>query len=126
LKTEEDRPVVSDDSTFRQNHDAMRAAATHPVRGPASTDTLAASGGLELRRAAREPSRPSVREPIPGERERDTLAVLQPGAVGGVGFGADLPAADSEATMDDRTAHEREIEGGGADSQRTHEHKKRV
>jgi hypothetical protein len=118
--------VAGDDSTFRQNHEAMRVAATRPVHGPASTDTLAASGGLETRGAARELLRESVREPIPGERERDTLSATQPATVGGVGFGADLPGADNEATMDERTAHEHEVEGGGADSQRRHEHKKRA
>ena len=32
----------------RMNHDAMRRAAELPVEGPAATDTVAASGGLEL------------------------------------------------------------------------------
>jgi hypothetical protein len=31
----------------RMNHDAMRRASELPVEGPAATDTLAASGGLE-------------------------------------------------------------------------------
>src|SRR3954468_3204537 len=31
-----------------QDHDAMRAASMQPVTGPASTDVLAASGGLNV------------------------------------------------------------------------------
>ena len=32
----------------RMNHDVMRLASERPVEGPAATDTLAASGGLEV------------------------------------------------------------------------------
>jgi hypothetical protein len=110
---------VADNSSFRQNHDLMRAAATRKVQGPASKDTLAASGGLERPDAPEERPRTAVREPIPGEREPNTLLGTQPGAVGGVGFGANLPATDFEKTMDERTAHEHQVEGGGADSQRS-------
>jgi hypothetical protein len=110
---------VTDDSQFRQNHDLMRAAATRRIAGPASTDTLAASGGLEQSGEPEAAPRRAIHEPIPGERERDTLLGTQPGAVGGVGFGADLPPGDIEQTMDDQTIHERQVEGGGADSQRS-------
>ena len=115
---------MADSSSFRQNHDLMRAAATHKVQGPASTDTLAASGGLERPDAPVELPRDQVREPIPGERDPGTLLGTQPGAVGGVGFGANLPAEDLEKTMDERTAHEHQVEGGGADSQRLSPHNK--
>lgn len=114
---------MADNSTFRQSHDAMRVSATRPVHGPASTDTLAASGGLELRGAPEKLPPRTMREPIPGEREPDTLLGTQPGAVGGVGFGVDLPYTDLEKTMDMQTSHEHEIEGGGADSQRSHQRK---
>lgn len=32
----------------RMNHDAMRRASERPVTGPAATDAVAASGGLDL------------------------------------------------------------------------------
>ena len=32
----------------RMNHDVMKRASEQPVSGPAATDTLAASGGLEV------------------------------------------------------------------------------
>jgi hypothetical protein len=109
---------VNDNPTFRQNHDTMRASATRPVHGPASTETLAASGGLEAHGRSEALPRRVVREPIPGERDLETLLGTQPGAVGGVGFGADLPPTNLENTMDNRTIHEHEVEGGGAGSQR--------
>ena len=60
----------------RQDHDAMRAGALRPVEGPASTDTLAASGGLELpggeRNTERVATESPVHEPIPGERDAST------------------------------------------------------
>ena len=117
---------MADNSSFRQNHDLMRAAATRKVQGPASTDTLAASGGLERPDTPVELPRNPVREPIPGERDPDTLLGTQPGAVGGVGFGANLPAEDLDKTMDERTVHEHQVEGGGADSQRLNPHNKRT
>ena len=95
----------------------MRVSATRAVQGPASTDTSAASGGLEVRGAPEDLPRGTTREPIPGEREPDTLLGTEPGAVGGVGFGANLPDTDLEKTMDERTAHEHEVEGGGADQE---------
>jgi hypothetical protein len=60
----------------RQDHDAMRAASLIPVSGGASTDTLAANGGLELpggeRRTEHVNSESPVHEPIPGERDPST------------------------------------------------------
>jgi len=114
---------VADNSTFRQSHDAMRVSATRAVQGPASTDSLAASSGLEVRGAPEKLPGGTTREPFPGEREPDTLLGTEPGAVGGVGFGANLPDTDLEKTMDARTAHEHEVEGGGADSQRSAGHR---
>lgn len=58
------------------------------------------------------------REPFPGERESDTLTGTEPGAVGGVGFGQDVPSVDSDLTMDRETVRQREIEGGGAREKR--------
>lgn len=70
-------------------------------------------------RASAEPGSP--REPIPGERERNTLTTTEKGAVGGRGFGTVLPSMNPDATLDEETAHEHEIEGGGAVSQRHHD-----
>jgi hypothetical protein len=66
-------------------HELMREAALRPITGPASTDTLAASGGLELPAHESHPSTPSTahaedtraREPIPGERDVTTLTTLR-------------------------------------------------
>jgi hypothetical protein len=54
----------------------MRVAMQGPITGPASTDTLAASGGLELPAHEAHPTRAPgdvVEEPIPGERDPSTL-----------------------------------------------------
>ena len=102
----------------RWDHETMREAAQRPVVGPASTDTLAASGGLELP-AGRAPQARSaaavVSEPIPGERDQSTLTERQPGAMGGQFSGADTPPVDPTHRMDSATIHDRELEGGGSD-----------
>ena len=112
---------ASPPSDGRQDHDAMRTAAMLPVTGPASTDALAAAGGLnvpggdpvEAARIAQTLSTSAAhREPIPGEYDRTTLTHRQPGAMG-VPFSGTSVDADLEATMDDRTKRDREIEGGG-------------
>lgn len=96
----------------------MRRAAESPVSGPASTDTLAASGGLELpahRAHERRGSVPSADEPIPGTRDASTLTSREPGAIGGRFSGADTPSADAADLMDPATLHDRQLEGGGGD-----------
>lgn len=119
----------------RQDRDVMRDAARRPVAGPASTDTLAASGGLEV--PGREvhigsapgdqmrpaggphPSAPSTQSHgsesnlIPGERDASTLTHREPGAVGGQFAGANIPAAAPPAWIDEQTALEHAREGGG-------------
>ena len=118
----------------RQDHDVMREAATRPVTGPASTETLAASGGLQV--PGREPhaspaasadadaghgsaSPVSTRHAhatasslIPGERDPTTLTHREPGAIGGPLAGADIPAAAPPSSMHERTASEHAREGG--------------
>ena len=102
----------------RQDHDAMRAASIRPVSGPASTDALAAIGGLEVPaheahpELAPPPAR-SAREPIPGERDATTLTHREPGAMGGQFTGADTPSPDPRAWVDEETAREHAREGGG-------------
>ena len=113
----------------------MREAAMRPVTGPASTDTLAAGGGLEVPgrechsggASAYDASRgyaPQVSGSggeshtgesslIPGERDATTLTHRQPGAVSGQFAGADIPAVVPPASMDERTALEHAREGGG-------------
>jgi hypothetical protein len=101
----------------RWDHETMREAAQRPVSGPASTDTLAASGGLELpaHRAPRPRTPGSVaEEPIPGERDESTRTRRQPGSIGGRFWGADTPPGDPTRVMDAATIHDREIEGGGS------------
>lgn len=102
----------------RWDHETMREAAQRPVTGPASTDTLAASGGLELpaHRAPRPRTQTAVaEEPIPGERDGSTLTSRQPGSIGGRFSGADTPSVDPTRVMDEATIHDRELEGGGSD-----------
>ena len=57
-------------------------------------------------------------QPIPGERDPHTLTRAEPHAIGGGGFGAHLPHADRELSMDAETIHDREIEGGGGERKR--------
>jgi len=94
----------------------MRDAMQRPIMGPGSTDTLAASGGLELPAHESHPT-PShatpVAEPIPGERDATTLTWRAPGAIGGRFSGADTPSPAPETLMDVATRHDRKIEGGG-------------
>ena len=101
----------------RWDHETMREASLRPVAGPASTDTLAASGGLELpahRAHARVELASVAEEPIPGERDASTLTHRQPGSIGGRFSGADTPASDPTRLLDEDTIHDRELEGGGA------------
>jgi hypothetical protein len=107
--------LVSD--IFRQDHDAMQAAAMRPVTGPASTDTLAAGGGLDVPGRESHPellhAEPGTRrELIPGERDATTLTHRESGAVSGQFAGADIPPAPPEGWMDDTTANEHAREGG--------------
>jgi len=100
----------------RWDHETMREAAQRPISGPGSTDTLAASGGLELPAHRSHPARAAdviADEPIPGERDASTLTHRQPGAIGGRFSGADAPPVDPRRLMDAATMHDRELEGGG-------------
>jgi hypothetical protein len=87
------------------------------VTGPASTDTLAAGGGLELpggeEHEVRLDTEAPAPEPIPGEHDATTLTHRQPGAMGGQFAGADIPAADGGHMMDADTARLHRQEGGG-------------
>jgi hypothetical protein len=104
----------------RMDHEAMRRASELPVHGDAATETLAASGGLELPGRALE--RPGAEkqsedadtpELIPGERDTSTFARSTPGIIAGTGFGDGQPSSDLSQTMDEETRHEHEWEGGG-------------
>ena len=74
------------------NHDAMTAVANHRA-----SDIDAAS----------------PHEPIPGERDRGTLTHRQPGAMAGSFNGEDAVPDGLEETLDQKTKHDRELEGGG-------------
>jgi hypothetical protein len=102
----------------RIDHEAMRRAAELPTSGPAATDTVAASGGLDLPGHESHPTAPAsshagAHEPIPGERDRTTLPPAEPATAGATGFGADLPAADADPTVDRAAADRNRWEGGG-------------
>ncbi|MBI2187275.1 MAG: hypothetical protein HYU37_09175 [Acidobacteria bacterium] len=100
----------------RWDHETMRDAMLRPVTGPGSTDTLAASGGLELPAHESHPEPPprdAANEPIPGERDATTLTWRAPGAIGGRFSGADTPPPAPDTMMDAATKHDRKIEGGG-------------
>jgi hypothetical protein len=89
----------------RQDHEAMRTAASLPVSGPASSETLAAGGGLEV--PGREAHPPggiggsAAEEPIPGERDPQVLTRRTPGAMGGGFAGHDPPAVASPVRTTD-------------------------
>ena len=57
-------------------------------------------------------------EPIPGERDPANITGSQTGTIGGGGVGAHNPSPNRAIGMDDETVHDREIEGGGAESER--------
>ena len=58
-------------------------------------------------------SQPKPHEPIPGERDPGNLTSRQPGSVGGQFTGADIPPTDRLPWLDDQTASEHVLEGGG-------------
>jgi hypothetical protein len=109
-----------------QSHGAMRAAALRPVSGSTATPTLAAGGGLEV--PGGEPKDlevplagtddTSTHEPIPGERDGETLTHREPGAIGGAFNGVDNIPVPSDGMMDGPTHRDRVLEGGGAEAAR--------
>ena len=95
----------------------MRAASMTPVTGGASTDSLADSGGLnvpgrDVHRPLTVPTQSAVPEPIPGERDPTTLTHREAGAMGSY-TGAELPSPRPGAVLDQETANDRILEGGG-------------
>jgi len=104
----------------------MHAAALRPVSGPAATRTLAAGGGLEVPGgtpgAADVPSLgmgdTGTHEPIPGERDEQTLTHREPGAIGGAFNGQDNIPAPVDRSIDEQTLRDRVLEGGGAEAAR--------
>ena len=101
---------------IRIDHDAMRRAAELPTSGPAATDDVAASGGLDLPGGQSHPhdaAREHAREPIPGEHDQTTLPPTEPAIVGSTGFGADLPVESVDPTIDEESARQNRWEGGG-------------
>lgn len=99
----------------------MREAALRPIAGPASTPALATIGGVdvpgheahpELARRAPGSSHEDTPEPIPGEWDPTTLTHREPGAIGAGFAGANTPPPDPH-WVDERTAEEHAVEGGG-------------
>jgi hypothetical protein len=110
------------DETREQNHTLMQEGAMRPVSGPAASDALAASGGLELPGQQVRPhgigTGAATHEPIPGERDPGTLTHREAGALG-THNGEQLPPA-AGASLDADAAEEARREGGGAPRERTH------
>jgi len=101
----------------RTDQHSIVAAAHKTVHGPASSDRQAAIGGLEVPIGdTAPPDDASASDPaaalIPGAREADTLTHREAGAMGGAFTGGDIPAGAS-TWLDDRTADEHRLEGGG-------------
>jgi hypothetical protein len=109
--------MTEDKHIYRQDHDKMHRAAEVRISGPAATDSVAASGALDHRGGVptQEPRVEEAREPepIPGEHDHTTEAATLPGIVGSTGFGGDLPATNSDVTLNDATVRDRNWEGGG-------------
>ena len=104
----------------RMDHEVMRRASELPVTGAPATDTLAASGGLELPgggAAGSATNDATIEEPIPGERDSATAADSERGIIAGTGYGENIPAEQAD-TMDERTHAEHAREGGGSPKQR--------
>jgi hypothetical protein len=111
-----DPPLAEPPGGGRTDQESMRRAAHLKVKGPASTESLAAAGGLDV--PGGEPDAAHSAEGagdaaslIPGAREADTLTHREPGAIGGIFTGADIPDGGAEL-IDERTSLEREREGG--------------
>jgi hypothetical protein len=87
---------------------------------------MAAGGGLEVPGGAPGAADlPSVgmgdtgtHEPIPGERDEQTLTHREPGAIGGAFNGQDDIPAPVAGSMDEQTLRDRVLEGGGAEAAR--------
>jgi len=97
----------------------MRDAAHRTVSGPASSDSLAAGGGLEVPAALASDDEDqhhrlddtAASSLIPGARELDNLTHREPGAIGGNFNGSDIPVTHSEL-LDEADRVEAYREGG--------------
>lgn len=119
-------PTHSRTNVPEQTHETMRASAQRPISGPGATPDIAAGGGLEV--PGREPSasevpivgidHASAHEPIPGERDPDTLTHREVGAASAPFNGTDNVPANLDTVIDDDTRIDRVLEGGGRDALR--------
>ena len=100
----------------------MRADSLIHIAGPASSETLAVGGGLDV--PGREPASSEAHvddlgtvspdpELIPGAYEPDTVTTRDPGAIGGRFNGADQQSAPAETLADERVRDEWRRIGGG-------------
>lgn len=62
-----------------------------------------------------------TRERIPGEHDLTTAVPTQPGAVGGSGFGGDLPATETDASVTEDERRQSRWEGGGRTARTSHD-----
>jgi hypothetical protein len=113
-----DTPPAEPPSAGRTTQESMREAAHRAVSGPASSDRLAAGGGLEVPAAAAGETfhQHGVHETgasglIPGARELDNLTHREPGSVSGSFNGSDIPPGPT-ALLDEADRIELYREGG--------------
>jgi hypothetical protein len=115
-------------SSGRTTQESIREAAHRPVAGPASSERVAAGGGLEVPAASQGqpfqgPALSSVEAHgmhetgasglIPGARELDNLTHREPGAISGQFNGSDIPAQGDSLNEEERI--EIYQEAGGLD-----------
>ncbi|HEY6362327.1 MAG TPA: hypothetical protein VIX63_14545 [Vicinamibacterales bacterium] len=104
-----------------QTHQVMQADASRPVAGPAGSQTLAAGGGLEVPGREAHPyaveHETLLHEPIPGERDPETLTSREPGGIGTLS-GAGLPRVDARTWLTEEDIEELQREGGGSQRKR--------
>jgi len=104
----------------------MRAAALRPRAGTADAHNPAADGGRDVPgKNSGDFELPVVgmgnagpHEPIPGERDEQTLTHREPGAIGGAFNGQDNMSTSVGGLMDEQTLRDRLLEGGGAEAAR--------
>jgi hypothetical protein len=101
----------------RTDQHSILAAAHKMVHGPASSERLASIGGLEVPIGDTAPGDDATATDaasalIPGAREGDTLTHREPGGMGGLFTGGDIPAGTSP-WLDEQTRRDRRGEGGG-------------
>ena len=99
-----------------QNHEVMRAAAQTAVRGPAASSVVSNLAALGVPGGEPHPidvsAEGEVHEPIPGERDPETLPHREPGAIGR-SPADDAPNAGAGVALTDDEIEELRRDAGG-------------